>query len=171
MKSIPGWKLNVNEISNVVFKVTVTALYGSKSEVIDIASDETIESAISGAFDIEKQVLNQFGLFLYEFTMQNLTEVVIKKAKYDNQAFGSWFIETKNKRLILDGRDNFIILEQKMLKLWIAQETLQTKDISYNTFKNLLSKLEKDQKTWDKMSHKNRTWDIFRNFSTRFKII
>lgn len=145
MKSIPGWTLNVNEISNGVFKVTVTALYGSKSEVIGIASDETIEKAISGAFDIEKQVSKQFGFFLYEFAMQNLIGVVIKKTEYDNQAFGSWFIETKNKRLILDGRDNFIILEQKMLNLWIKKETINTKDISYNTFNDLISKLKKDK--------------------------
>lgn len=144
MKSIPGWAVNINEISNGVFKVTVTALYGSKSEVVDIASDETIEKAISGAFDIEKQVSKQFSLFLYEFAMLNLNKGVTKKSEYDSQTFGSWFIETKNIRLILDGRDNFIILAHRILNSWVKKETINTKDISYFTFTNLLKRLEKN---------------------------
>ena len=143
MKIVPGWTIKIDEISNGVFKVTATAQYGSKSEVVGSASDETIEKAISGAFDIEKQVSKQFGLFLYEFAIKNLTKLVIKKTQYDSQNFGSWIIETKNKRLILDGRDNFIILENKILNTWVIKNTITTKEISYYIFNDLLSKLEK----------------------------
>ena len=63
---IPGWTININEISNGTFKVVLTDAYGRKAEIIDNATDETIERAIGNAFDIEKQICKNWNLFLYE---------------------------------------------------------------------------------------------------------
>ena len=54
--SLPGWTTKIEEISNGVFKVTLFDSYGRKAEVIDIATDETIDKTLSDAFDLEKQV-------------------------------------------------------------------------------------------------------------------
>ena len=41
-KSIPGWTINIDEISNGVFKVTLTDGYEQKAEILDNATDEKI---------------------------------------------------------------------------------------------------------------------------------
>jgi len=46
MKSIPGWTINIDEISNGVFKVTLTDAYGRIAEITDVASDDTIDRTI-----------------------------------------------------------------------------------------------------------------------------
>ncbi len=45
-KDLPRWKTNIDEISNGVFKVTLTDADGRKAEIIDNATDETIDKAI-----------------------------------------------------------------------------------------------------------------------------
>lgn len=51
-KSLPGWTINIDKISNGEIKVMLTDSYGRKTETINIASEETIEKAIGDAFDI-----------------------------------------------------------------------------------------------------------------------
>ncbi len=63
-KSIPGWTIYIDEISNGVFKVTLTDAYGRKAEIVDDATDETIERTISDAFEIEKQI-SKTGNYLF----------------------------------------------------------------------------------------------------------
>ena len=69
---LPGWTLEVDEISNGVFKVILKNALGHKAEIIDDVTDGTIEKAKSYAFDIERQISKNWNLFLYNFCLLRL---------------------------------------------------------------------------------------------------
>lgn len=133
-KSIPGWTINIDEISKGVFKVTLTDDYGRKVEIIDNAIDETIERAIDDAFDIEKKISQNWNLFLYELAVQKLSDKDIKNKKYNEKAFGSWFIEIEDKRLVYDGKDSWLIFKTKTICDWTDLDTIKKEELKYSNF-------------------------------------
>ena len=140
-KSIPGWTINIDEISNNVFKITLTDAYGRKAEIIDTATDETIEKAIGYAFDIEKQISQNWNLFLYELAFQKLADKDIKDKQYREKRFGSWFIERQDKRLIYDGKDSWLIFQTKNKGDWKDIDTIKNDDLKYSDYIKFLNKL------------------------------
>jgi hypothetical protein len=143
MKSLPGWKINIDETSNGVFKVTLTDAYGRKAEVHDAATVETIELAKSYAFDIEKQVSQNWNKFLYDLSIQEAENVKLINQDYNNQAFGSWFIEFENKRLVLDGKDFMLIMQSKIGAIWEDNATLKIKELSYTKYLSFIKDIIK----------------------------
>ncbi len=133
-KSIPGWTINIEEISNGVFKVTLVDAYARKAEIIDNATDETIERAISDAFDIEKQISKNWNLFLYDLAVQKLGDKINHTKKYNDKTFGSWFIERQEKRLVYDGKDSWLISQTKFKSDWIDIETIKKDELKYSYF-------------------------------------
>ena len=133
-KSIPGWTINIDEISNGVFKVTLTDCYGRKAEIIDNATYETIERAIGDAFDIEKQISQNWNLFLYELAVQILADKDIKNKEYNDKLFGSWLIERKDKRLVYDGKDSWLIFQTKTNDDWTDIEIIKNDELKYSNF-------------------------------------
>jgi hypothetical protein len=141
MKELPGWKTKIDEISNGVFKVTLTNVLGNVSEVIDFASDETIQKAIDGAFDIEKQVSENWNYFLYEFFISRISVEKISSKEYNDASFGSWIIENIGKRIIYDGKDSLLIFETKSSKNlferifskknWFEKDNIELQNINY----------------------------------------
>ena len=100
MTSLPGWTTKIEEISNGVLKVTLTDNYGRKTEVIDNATDETINKAFNNAFEIEKQISKNWNKFLYNFCISQLSDAIITTKDYNDKAFGSWLIEVGDKRIV-----------------------------------------------------------------------
>lgn len=157
-KSIPGWTINIDEVSNGVFKVTMTDDYGRKAEIIDLATDETIERTISDAFDIEKQISLNWNLFLYDLAVQKLTDKSVEQMDYDEKSFGSWLIETQKNRLIYDGKDSWLIFQTKTNGNWIDIEIIKKEDLNYSNFITQLNRLlesnspaiptPKDERSW-----------------------
>ncbi|MCO4293927.1 hypothetical protein NF867_13765 [Solitalea sp. MAHUQ-68] len=133
-KSIPGWKINIEEISNGAFRVTLTDAYGRKAEIVDSATDETIEKAIGDAFDIEKQISKNWNLFLYDLCIQRLGNANVKTKEYNDKAFGSWFIESQNKRLVYDGKDSWLIFQTKSTNGWTDIEIIRKDELKYSSF-------------------------------------
>ena len=142
MKSIPGWTSNIEEISNGVFKVTLTDEYGRKTEVIDNATEETIERAISDAFDIEKQISKNWNLFLFNLCIEKLSTENIVNKEYNDNAFGSWFVESTKKRLVYDGKDRWLILQTKNYKSWIDKIITTKEELRYLSFLEQIKILE-----------------------------
>lgn len=140
-KSIPGWIINIDEISNSVFKVTLTDGYGRKSEVIDSATDETIEKAIGYAFDIEKQISQNWNLFLFNLSLQKLSDKDITNKEYNDKFFGSWFIERQDKRLVYDGKDSWLIFQTKTKGDWIDIDIIKKDELKYSNFVRQINKL------------------------------
>jgi lipoprotein NlpI len=151
MRELPGWKTKIDEIRNGVFKVTLTNAYGNVSEVIDSANEETVQRAISGAFDIEKQVSKNWNYFLYEFYLSRISEEKISKKEYDDSSFGSWLIENAEKRIIYNGKDSSLIFEIKSSKKlferifnkkeWVEKENIEFNNINFFNAFELAKKL------------------------------
>ena len=139
--SIPGWTINIDEISNGVFKVTLTDTSGRKAEIIDNATDETIEKAIGDAFDIEKQISQNWNLFLYDLAVQKLADKDIKIKDYNDEVFGSWFIERQDKRLVYDGKDSWLIFQTKTKDNWTDIEIIKKDELKYSNFVRQIDRL------------------------------
>lgn len=157
-KSIPGWTINIDEISNGVFKVTLTDAYGRKAEIIDNATDETIEKAIGDAFDIEKQISQKWNLFLYDLAVQKLSDTDIKNKEYNNEVFGSWFIERQDKRLVYDGKDSWLIFQINAKGDWKDLEIIKKDELKYSNFVRQINRLTENTTHNSTLPKAGRTW-------------
>jgi len=137
-KSIPGWTTNIDEISNGVFKVILTDAYGRKAEIVDNATDETIERTIANAFDIEKQISKNWSLFLYELCVQKLGGTEIKIKEYSDKGFGSWFVQKVDKRLIYDNKESWLTFQTKSKDYWTELEIIRKEELKYSSFVRLI---------------------------------
>jgi hypothetical protein len=137
--NIPGWTIYIDEISNGVFKVTLTDSFGRKAEVVDDASDTTINKAKGYAFDIERKVSKGWNKFLFDFCVMNIGDTNVLTKRYDEDVFGSWVVELADKRFVYDGRD--FMLTKQILKngAWTDSEEIKNGDITYSKYLNLLN--------------------------------
>jgi len=137
--NIPGWTIYIDEISNGVFKVTLTDSFGRKAEVLDDASDSTIDKAKDYAFDIERQISKAWNKFLFDFCVINIGDTNILTKRYDENVFGSWFVEVLDKRFVYDGKE-FVLTKQIMEKgVWVDKQEIKNADLTYSKFINLLN--------------------------------
>ena len=140
---LPNWNTKVEEVSNGVFKVTLTDQLGRKVETSDAATDETIEKAIADAFEIEKQATKNWNKFLYDLCLLLFLDNEITFKEYNDRAFGSWFIEISgNKRLVYNGRDYWLITQVKSGKNWNDQESIDNSDLTYPQLLRIIADLK-----------------------------
>ena len=142
MNSLPGWTINIDEVSNDVFKITLIDLYGHKAEITDNSIDETIKRAVSYAFDIEKQISKNWNLFLYDLCLLQLTNRSMIKQGYNDEAFGSWYTELHYKRVVYDGKDSLLIFQIKQSNEWLDKITIKKEELNYNNFVYLVDNLK-----------------------------
>lgn len=133
MKSLPGWTTKIDEVSNGVFKVTLVDKYGRKAEVIDIATDETIDRTLSYAFEIERQVSNNWNKFLYDFCLLRLSDNTITQDSYSDKDFGSWFIEVGEKRILFMGKESWMVSQTQSDNKWFDNFIIKDDELTYNT--------------------------------------
>lgn len=157
-KSIPGWAINIDEISNGVFKVTLTDAYGRKAENVDNATDETIERTIGDAFDIEKQISKNWNLFLYDLAIQKLGDADITIKEYNDKVFGSWFIEKQNKRVVYDGKDAWLIFQTKNKGDWTDIDTIKKDELKYSNFVRQINRLTENTTHNSTLPKAGRSW-------------
>ncbi len=157
-KSIPGWTISIDEISNGVFKVALADGYGRKAEIINNATNETIENAIGDAFDIEKQISLNWNLFLYDLTVQKLSEKVINNKEYNDKVFGSWFIERQDKRLVYDGKESWLIFQIKTKGDWTDIETIKKDELKYSNFVTQINRLTENTTHNSTLPKAGRSW-------------
>ncbi|MDR6967244.1 hypothetical protein J2X31_001251 [Flavobacterium arsenatis] len=157
-KSIPGWTVYIDEVSNGMFKVTLKDSYGHKAEIIDNATDETIERAIGDAFDIEKQISQNWNLFLYNLTVQKLVDKDINNKEYNDKVFGSWFIERQNKRLVYDGKDSLLIFQTKIKNDWTDIDIIKKDEMKYLNFVRQINNLTENNTHNSSLPNARRTW-------------
>jgi hypothetical protein len=141
-KSLPGWTTKIDEISNGVFKVTLTDNYGRKAEVIDNATDETIDRTLSDAFDIEKQVSMNWNKFLYDFCFSRLTDNSITSNSYNDKDSSSWLIEVNDKRLLFLGKESWLVSQTKSDNKWFDNFIIKDEELNYKTVNLFLNQMQ-----------------------------
>ena len=140
-KSLPGWTIKIDETSNGFFKVTIVDCYGRKAEVTDAATQETIDRALNDAFDIEKQVSNDWNKFLYDFCLLHLSDNKIIKKSYNEKNFGSWLIEVINKRLLFLGKESWLVSQTQSDNKWFDNYIIRDYELNYNLICLLLNSM------------------------------
>jgi hypothetical protein len=132
-KSLPGWTTKVDEISNGVFKVTLTDKFGRKAEVVDNATDETIDKTLSYAFDMERKVSSNWNKFLFDFSLLRLKDKKITKQSYNDKDFGSWLIEVADKRLLYLGKESWLVSQTQSDNKWFDNYIIKDSELTYET--------------------------------------
>ena len=131
MKSnIPNWTIYIDEISNGVFKVTLTDSFGRKAEVVDNADDQTINKAKEYAFDIERKFSKSWNKFLFDLCVMNIDDKDIITKRYDENAFGSWFVELSKKRIVYDGREFALIKQGLQNRVWTDEDAIKENNLN-----------------------------------------
>ena len=76
---------------------------------------------------------------LYDLCLSNVKSV--QSTKYNNSAFGSWYIEFKTKRLIYDGKDSWLILQNKLNKDWVDDIIIKKNELNETNLFLLINKI------------------------------
>ncbi len=70
---------------------------------------------------------------------------MIKDKKYEHEFFGSWIIQMKSKRIILDGKESILSLEKKggfLITNWTEQQTIQIREgLRYEDIEMIINKI------------------------------
>ena len=138
---LPGWTTTIEEISNGVFRVMLTDEFGRKAEAVDSATEETIDKALSYAFDIERNVSSNWNKFLFDFCLLRLKDKTITRETYNDQDFGSWLIEGINNRLLYHGKESWLVSQVKRNNDWIDNFIIKHNELTYDTVSLLLKQM------------------------------
>jgi hypothetical protein len=141
MKSLPGWTTKIDEVSNGVFKVTLTDNFGRNVEVIDNATNEKITKAYSDAFDIEKQVSKNWNKFLYDLCVSEFSDSNVTAKDYNDKAFGSWLIEVGDNRIVYMGKDSWFVSQLKKNNKWFDQTILNRDELTFPIFLAIINSI------------------------------
>ena len=141
--NIPGWCIKIDEVSSGVYKVTLTDTDGRKAEVVDKASDDTINLAKDYAFDIERRVKRPWNKFLFEFCLLNVVDEHITSSEFHDSVFGSWIIQVGNKRIVYDGKYFCLIYQTQKNDKWVDISIIANEELKYKNFIDLINILKK----------------------------
>jgi hypothetical protein len=132
-KSLPGWTTKIDEISNGVFKVTLTDKFGRIAETVDNATNETIDKTLSYAFDIERKISSNWNKFLFDLCLLQLADKTITNKSYSDKVFGSWFIEVGNNRLLYLGKESWLVSQTQKDSNWFDNYIIKDNELNYET--------------------------------------
>ncbi|KFC18453.1 hypothetical protein [Chryseobacterium sp. FH1] len=142
---VDKWTLRFDEVSNNVYTVELTDKFGRKSGTTDHDLCRAIETCISYAFDIEKQLGNPLNKFTYDTFKYFLAEQKLLVDNYSDKDFGSWIIEKNLKRIMLDGRDFLLTLQsQSKTSSWTDDFTIELTELTFTQINELKDKFKND---------------------------
>jgi len=136
---LPGWTLTFDEVSNNVYKVNLTDKWGRQGGTTDSNLDKAIVTCEYYAFDIERQISKNWNKFLYDACLMKIDKSKIIEAIYHDEAFGSWYVTTHNKRIVFDGRDFVLLIQFPNGNDWIDKESIKIDDLTYDLFIKAIS--------------------------------
>lgn len=137
---LSGWTLTIDEVSNNVYKVTLTDNFGRQCATTDTDLDAAIATCENYAFDIERQISKNWVKFLYKTCLIKFAEKAIKENHYHEEAFGSWYILLKD-RILYDGRDFIFCIQVYNDNEWVDIERIKTTDLTYEKFITAINKV------------------------------
>ena len=131
-KTIPGWALNIGEVSNNVYQVELRDSFGRQASYKASDLEQAIFTCETYAFDIEKQINKSWTKFLFDLCIQKSADNSIESHEFSDKDFGSWTIEYKDKRIILDNKENWIIQQVRInLTDWADKEFIKIPELTY----------------------------------------
>ncbi len=138
---LAGWKLTFNEVSNNVYKVTLTDAVGRIAETTDSILEKAIATVENYAFDIQKKLSGSWNKFLFDTCTIKLADKVIIEKQYHDEAFGSWYITLTKNRALLDGKDSVLYL-QIYKEDWVDIKIINLSDLTYTSFITVINQAE-----------------------------
>ena len=131
----PQWTLTINEVSNNVYQFNASSKLGNQAELTDSDYDAGLKRIIEDTFDLEWQICKEPNKLIFDICLSQLDSHSIIEKRYEPTSFGSWIIQLKNRRIILDGKDSVLNLDKKsgiLATHWTNERSLQLKDgLSY----------------------------------------
>ena len=76
---------------------------------------------------------------LYDLCLSNVKS--IQYTKYDYKDFGSWQIELKIKRLIYNGKDSWLIVQNKIDKEWFDETIIKKEELNQSNLFLIINKI------------------------------
>lgn len=86
----------------------------------------------------EQKKSSSWNLFLFNLCVSLADEKIILK-NYSNVFGGSWIIETENKKIIYDGREDILTLLHKVDNIWKNTNSFYKNESSLSSLKDLYS--------------------------------
>ncbi|WP_315823238.1 hypothetical protein [Paraflavitalea speifideaquila] len=135
---LPGWKLSYEELSSNIFKVSLTDRYGRIASSTEAGFENTLAIAEKHAYEIEMSINKHPNKFLYDYLLSKLEDRITLKG--ESNAYGTWGIETDNKQLVLEGRDDVLLTKeyQNNKSSWEIVKVLSVKDLDYERIEGLV---------------------------------
>lgn len=144
-KIIDGWTLHFEELSNNTYKVELIDNFGRQTSTTDHDLEKAIETCLSYSFDIERQLNNSLNKFTFDTLKYFLADENLLTDNYSDKDFGSWIIQKYNKRIILDGKDFFLVLQsQAETDNWKNDIAIKLTDLTFKQIIELKDKLKNE---------------------------
>jgi len=135
---LQGWTLCFKEVSNSVYKVTLTDNYGRQGATTDSDLEKAITTCENYAFDIERQISKNWNKFLFDTSILKLVNKTVLEKQYHNEAFDSWYIQLAENRILVDGK-NYIFSIQVYKDDWIDIKTIKLSELTFDNFIAILN--------------------------------
>ena len=140
---LEGWRLKIDEVSNGVYKMEFIADYGSVVSCTDHDYERGMETCVNYAFDVEKQINENWNKFLFDVIKFKLKKNKLDEEIYQNEVFGSSIFRQNNKRIIIDGKDSLIEFQKKViLRIWKTKKQISLKNLEYQDLKKMCEEFE-----------------------------
>ena len=124
MIEIPEWEVTITEVSAGHWQLIGKRSSGNIVEVS--VSREDFNRIAQDAFEIESQISQNANKTAYIVIKANVKN--ISASQYHEQAFGSWFIEKQDCRVVFDGKEGLLLLQVNTSKSWQDEITYRWKN-------------------------------------------
>ena len=135
-----GWIISYHEVSNNVYRVTLTDINGRQSACTDSNINCAIETCLSYALDIKKHLKIGLPRFLFDLCRFKLSNKQIISEDYNAEVFGNWIICLSNKRIIYDGKDGILFVEYRATTELYEEQF--SRNVSTLTYEELINAIE-----------------------------
>jgi len=132
--------MTITEVSNGVYQVVMRDRHGRLVELTDDDLELATAKAQGDAFLIEKQISSNWNRFLFELSGLLLQDLPAKNI-YHEMHFGSWVIEWNKMRLVYDGRDSWLTLQQADNDIWDDKIVITKDNLTLESLLNFIKKL------------------------------
>ncbi len=140
---LDGWKLNVEEVSNCVYKIEFINSSGKVVGCTDHDYERGIETCVNYAFDIQKNKNKNWNKFLYDVLKYKFEKKELDEEIFNEDFFGSFVFRQNDKRIILDGKDALIEFQKKsILTIWTTKKQIFLKNLEYKDLINICGEFE-----------------------------